>query len=107
MNILVTDKKGDEHEIEFTEGDSLASTIFYSHLSVDIQPFAICFFNCSCRTCHVHIEEKYAEKLPHRQDNEELMLYTATQVEQNSRLSCQIIMTKEMDGMKGAVQEDW
>ena len=107
MNILVTDKKGDEHEIEFTEGDSLASTIFYSHISVEIQPFAICFFNCSCRTCHVHIEDKYAEKLPNREDSEDLMLYTATQVEQNSRLSCQIIMTNEMDGMKVAIQENW
>ena len=107
MYILVTDKKGDEHEIEFTEGDSLASTIFYSPISVEIQPFAICFFNCSCRTCHVHIEDKYAEKLPHREDSEDLMLYTATQVEQNSRLSCQIIMTKEMDGMKVAIQENW
>ena len=107
MNILVTDKKGDEHEIEFTEGDSLASTIFYSHISVEIQPFAICFFNCSCRTCHVHIEDKYAEKLPNREDSEDLMLYTATQVEKNSRLSCQIIMTNEMDGMKVAIQENW
>ena len=107
MKVLVTDKKGDEHEIEFTEGDSLASTIFYSHISVEIQPFAICFFNCSCRTCHVHIEDKYAEKLPHREDSEDLMLYTATQVEQNSRLSCQIIMTNEMDGMKVAIQENW
>ena len=107
MNVMVTDKKGKEHQIEFNEGDTLASTIFYSHLGVDIQPFAICFFNCSCRTCHVHIEDSFAEKLPHRQDNEELMLYTATNVEQNSRLSCQIIMTKEMDGMKVTIQEDW
>ena len=107
MNILVTDKKGDEHEIEFTEGDSLASTIFYSPISVEIQPFAICFFNCSCRTCHVYIEDSYVDRLPHREENEELMLYTATHVEQNSRLSCQIRMTKEMDGMKVAIQEDW
>ena len=66
MNILVTDKKGDEHEIEFTEGDSLASTIFYSHIGLDIQPFAICFFRCKCRTCHVHIEDSYVNRLPHR-----------------------------------------
>ena len=107
MKVLVTDKKGDEHEIEFTEGDSLASTIFYSPISVEIQPFAICLFNCSCRTCHVHIEESNMDKIPHREDNEELMLYTATQVEQNSRLSCQIKMTEEMDGMKVSIQEDW
>ena len=107
MNVMVTDKKGKEHQIEFNEGDTLASTIFYSHLGVDIQPFAICFFNCSCRTCHVHIEDSYAVKLPHREDNEDLMLYTATHVEKNSRLSCQIRMTTEMDGMKVAIQEDW
>ena len=107
MNILVTDKKGDEHEIEFTEGDSLASTIFYSHIGLDIQPFSICFFRCKCRTCHVHIEENYTDKLPHREDDEEFMLYTATHVEKNSRLSCQIKMTEEMDGMKVAIQEDW
>ena len=107
MKVLITDKKNVEHSIDYTVGDSLAETIMYSTIGVDIQPFAICVFNCRCRTCHVHIEESYMDKIPHREDNEELMLYTATQVEQNSRLSCQIKMTEEMDGMKVSIQEDW
>ena len=107
MKILVTDKNNEEHPIEYIVGDSLAETIMYSDIGVDIQPFAICAFSCRCRTCHVVIEEKYFESLPSIEEDEEYLLSTSLNREDNSRLCCQIKMTEEMDGMKIIVKEDY
>ena len=107
MNVLITDKKNVEHSIEYNVGDSLAETIMYSAIGVDIQPFAICGFDCRCRTCHATIEEKYFESLPPIKEEEEYLLNTSLHRENNSRLCCQIKMTEEMDGMKVIVKEDY
>ena len=45
MKVLITDKKNVEHSIDYAVGDSLAETIMYSTIGVDIQPFAICAFD--------------------------------------------------------------
>ena len=107
MKILVTDKNNEEHPIEYIVGDSLAETIMYSDISIDIQPFAICGFNGQCRTCHAIIEEKYFESLPSIEEDEEYLLSTSLNRDDNSRLCCQIKMTKELDGMKITVKEDY
>ena len=107
MKILVTDKNNEEHPIEYIVGDSLAETIMYSDIGVDIQPFAICAFDCKCRTCHAIIEEKYFESLPAIEEDEEYLLNTSLHREDNSRLSCQIKMTEELDGMKVNLRDDY
>ena len=107
MKVLITDKKNVEHSIDYAVGDSLAETIMYSAIGVDIQPFAICAFDCRCRTCHVVIEEKYFESLPSIEEDEEYLLNTSLNRENNSRLCCQIKMTEEMDGMKIIIKEDY
>ena len=107
MKILVTDKNNEEHTIEYTVGDSLAETIMDSNIGEDVQPFAICGFNCSCRTCHGLIEEEYFDSLPPIEEDEEYLLNTSLNRENNSRLCCQIKMTEEMDGMKIIVKEDY
>ena len=107
MKVLVIDKNNEEHSINYTVGDSLAETIMHSTIGVDIQPFAICAFDCSCRTCHALIEEKYFDALPSIEEDEEYLLNTSLNRENNSRLCCQIKMTEEMDGMKIIVKEDY
>ena len=107
MKVLITDKKNDEHSIDYTVGDSLAETIMYSIIGVDIQPFAICAFYCRCRTCHDLIEEKYFESLPPIEEDEEYLLNTSLHRKDNSRLSCQIKMTAELDEMKIKLREDY
>ena len=100
MKILVTDKNNEEHTIEYTVGDSLAETIIDSAIGQDVQPFAICGFNCSCRTCHALIEEECFESLPPIEEDEDYLLNTSLYREDNSRLCCQIKMTEKLDGMK-------
>ena len=61
---------------------------------------AECGGACSCATCHVYVDEKWIEMLDAPTDEEENMLDTAPDVEANSRLSCQILMSEELDGLR-------
>jgi ferredoxin, 2Fe-2S len=55
---------------------------------------------CMCATCHVYVREEFLDKLPPIQDTEEAVL-EVTNAERlpNSRLSCQIKMTDQLDGL--------
>ncbi len=53
-----------------------------------------------CATCHVHVEEPYLDRTPAQSDDEKAMLeFTASERKPNSRLSCQLAVTQEMDGL--------
>lgn len=61
---------------------------------------ADCGGACSCATCHVYIDEEWAGRLPPVGEDEEGMLAcTASERRASSRLSCQIVMTDELDGL--------
>ena len=60
---------------------------------------ADCGGACACATCHVYVDEKWFEKLPKKEDMEQEMLDMAFEPNKFSRLSCQIIVTDELDGM--------
>jgi len=60
---------------------------------------AECGGACSCATCHVHIDEAWMEKVGPPSPMEEDMLDFAFDVRPTSRLSCQIKMTDELDGL--------
>ncbi len=61
---------------------------------------AECGGACACATCHVYVDEAWADKLPAAQQQEIDMLDFGVAVQENSRLSCQIKMTPEIDGLK-------
>ena len=52
-----------------------------------------------CATCHVYLEESWIDRVPARRDEEEEKLDEAFSVRPNSRLSCQLIMSGELDGL--------
>ena len=55
---------------------------------------------CMCATCHVYVHNGYASKLPPIQDVEEAVLdVTNAERQDSSRLSCQLKMTEELDGL--------
>ena len=60
-----------------------------------------CGGNCMCATCHVYVvDPDYLARIPPAVDDEKFMLGIATEgPETNSRLSCQIKMTEELDGL--------
>jgi 2Fe-2S ferredoxin len=60
---------------------------------------ADCGGACACATCHVHVDPQWVSKIPPKQDMEETMLDFAQELEPTSRLSCQIKVTAELDGL--------
>ena len=54
---------------------------------------------CACATCHVYVDPAWLPKLPPKSDMEETMLDFALVRMPNSRLSCQIRVTSDMDGL--------
>ena len=64
---------------------------------------AQCGGACTCATCHVYIDPAWVAKLEPREDMEEGMLETAWEPRENSRLSCQVHVTAEMEGMQVTV----
>lgn len=96
LKIYVTDQNGEEHEIPALEGWRVMEIIRDNDLPIKAE----CGGACSCATCHVYVNEEWVEKLYAMRDDEEEMLDEAFDVEDNSRLSCQIIMTPELNGLK-------
>ena len=85
-----------EHDIQAKAGTTvmqLARTAGFSGI------LAECGGVCSCATCHVHIDGDWVAKLPAKEDLEEDMLEFAEDVDDRSRLSCQIKVTDELDGL--------
>jgi len=60
---------------------------------------ADCGGGMACATCHVYVKEEWLNKLPAKEDGEEDMLDMAFEAKSNSRLSCQIIVSDELDGL--------
>jgi 2Fe-2S ferredoxin len=60
---------------------------------------ADCGGACACATCHVYVDQAWLEKLPPRQDMEDQMLDFAVDRKSNSRLSCQIKVIAELEGL--------
>ena len=60
---------------------------------------ADCGGSCACATCHVYVDEKWFDKLPQKDNAEEDMLDVAFEPKKYSRLSCQIVVSDELDGL--------
>ena len=53
----------------------------------------------ACASCHVYVKEEWFSKLPKAEDGEQDMIDMAFEPNKNSRLSCQLIVSDELDGM--------
>jgi 2Fe-2S ferredoxin len=95
--IYVTDREGKEHVLEVAIGLSVMESL----REIDDGVEALCGGMCSCATCHVYIDPEWAPRLSERGDDElELLEDTECFKGQESRLSCQITVTAELDGMR-------
>ena len=61
---------------------------------------ADCGGSMACSTCHVYVEENWYNKLPKAEDAEVDMIDMAYEPKKNSRLSCQIIVSDEFEGLE-------
>ena len=60
---------------------------------------ADCGGGMACATCHIYVKEEWWDKIPNKEDGEEDMLDMAYEPNKFSRLSCQIIVSNELDGL--------
>ena len=95
-NILVTDHDGKEHILEATPGFTVMEIIRDAGLDLE----AICGGCCACATCHCYLNEEWTDKFEKADDDEEAMLDQAYEVKKNSRLTCRLNFSEELDGMK-------
>jgi len=96
MHILVTDQDGTEHDLEAIDGWRVMEIIRDGGLPIKAE----CGGCASCATCHVYVDEDWMDKLHPPREDEIDLLDTAPDVRDNSRLSCQILMSEELDGLK-------
>ncbi len=96
MKIIVTDYDGKIHELEAMEGWRVMEVI--RDWGLDMK--AECGGACACATCEVYVDDEWFKKLKPASEEEENMLDQVPDVEANSRLSCQILMSDELDGLK-------
>lgn len=96
MMVYVTDQQGKEHALEALEGWRVMEVIRDHGLPINAE----CGGACACATCHVYVDPAWIGQLHEPSAEEEEMLDSAFCVESNSRLSCQIIMNKELDGVR-------
>ncbi len=94
--IKYIEENGKEHEVEVPVGWSVMEGAV-KHLIPGID--ADCGGACACATCHVYVDPAWKAKMPPMSDMEETMLDFAQDREASSRLSCQIKVTEELDGL--------
>ena len=94
--LIITDRSGKKSEVEFDSNFTLMEVLRDNGYDIE----ASCGGCCACATCHVYINEKWTNKLNNMDDDEESMLDQAFDVKNNSRLSCQINLSEELDGLE-------
>ena len=87
---------GKSHAIEVPNGLSVMEGAVQNNIpGID----ADCGGSMACATCHVYVKEEWFNKLPKKEDGEEDMLDMAFQPKKNSRLSCQLMVSDQLDGL--------
>ena len=95
--ITYIDVKGNSKTIDVENGLSvMEGAIQHDVPGID----ADCGGSMACATCHVYVEDSWFNKLPKAEDAENDMIDMAYNPKKNSRLSCQIVVSDELDGLK-------
>ncbi|KAK5630914.1 hypothetical protein RRF57_006628 [Xylaria bambusicola] len=97
LYVTFIDKEEKEHRIAVSAGDNLLDIAQANDLEME----GACGGSCACSTCHVIVlDEEYYDKMPEPEDDENDMLDLAFGLTETSRLGCQVVMTKELDGLR-------
>ena len=100
--ITYKDFQGGSKTIEVENGLSVMEGAIQNDITgID----ADCGGSMACATCHVYVEEKWLSKLPKAEVAEVDMIDMAFEPKKNSRLSCQIIINDELDGLEVTTPE--
>jgi len=95
IEIEVTDRSGSTHRVSAETGLTLMEVLREHDLDVE----AICGGSCACATCHVYIDPSWFPRLPPREEMEQELLSEQDNRRDTSRLSCQIEVHEELEGL--------
>ncbi|MGB5722457.1 MAG: 2Fe-2S iron-sulfur cluster-binding protein [Woeseiaceae bacterium] len=101
--IIYVTTDGQRHEVAVENGYSVMEGAINNNIEGIV---AECGGACACATCHAYIDEQMLEKLPEMDDMEDSMLDAAYERKANSRLTCQIEVSDELDGLVVQVGEN-
>ena len=94
--VTFNDSNGNSKTIEIEKGLTVMEGAIQQNIpGID----ADCGGSMACATCHVYVEDKWVDKLPKAEDGEVDMIDMAFEPKKNSRLSCQLIVSDEIDGL--------
>ncbi|CAF1014049.1 unnamed protein product [Adineta ricciae] len=101
VNIVFINKDGKRIPIRGKIGDNL---LYLGHrYGIEIE--GACEASLACSTCHVYVKENYLDKLPEPKEEEEDQLDLAAFLKSNSRLGCQVILKKDLEGAEFALPQ--
>ena len=94
--ITYVEYNGKSHTINVDNG----LTVMEGAVQNDIPGIdADCGGSMACATCHVYVKEDWFNKIPPKQQGEDDMLDQAYEPKSNSRLSCQLVVSDDLDGL--------
>jgi ferredoxin, 2Fe-2S len=94
--ITYIEHDGTTHTVEAEVGSTVMETALRNGIAGIV---AECGGSCTCATCHVYVDEAWTAKTGEASPMEEDMLDFAFDAKPNSRLSCQIHVTEDLDGL--------
>lgn len=94
---------GERREVEARLGNTLMETAIDAGIDGIV---AECGGACACATCHAFIEGDWAARVPQMSDMEDAMLDSALDRDDRSRLTCQIEITDQLDGLEVVVADN-
>ena len=94
--ITYIDSSGNQKTIDVANGLTVMEGAVQNNIpGID----ADCGGGMACATCHVYVKEEWFNKLPKAEDGEQDMIDMAFEPKKNSRLSCQLIVSDDLDGL--------
>jgi 2Fe-2S ferredoxin len=99
----VTDRDGNEHQIEAKLGATLMEVLRDRE---ELGVVGLCGGICSCATCHIYVDPDWASKLPAASSGEQEVLADTPDTNPQSRLGCQIKIKPEYDGLRVTIAPD-
>ena len=100
--ITYIEHDGTEHVVDAKSGESVMEAAVRNNIpGID----ADCGGACACATCHVFVDPAFIDKTGTKEAMEQSMLDFAEGVQDNSRLSCQIMISDDLDGLKVTTPE--
>ena len=94
--VIYIEHSGERHEIDLAPGVSvMEGAVKHNVPGID----ADCGGACACATCHVYVAKEWMDKVGQPEAMEQSMLDFAEGVQDTSRLSCQILMREDLDGL--------